>query len=280
MSRRRRHTRAAPWATRAALAALSALAVAAADDPSGADASEPGPRQIFESWFERTWGFDTLESYLLHWPDGISSEFLLARRFVDGRVEIAIDVEAPADSRNQAYLLRLRPDRADELFYLPRPDRPRPTWRVRSLPATQLAAQLPGFPGWLTLLEVRPLAPDEFRHARLPDEIVEGEPCRVIASTPKRDLGFERVELAVSRHSGFALRSVYFRNGRPVHTVKLRPADVREFGKRQLARLRRIEAGNGRPLAELELVNARPDALLPDRLFTRANLLQQRFPSP
>ena len=177
----------APWATRAALAALSALAVAAADNPGGAvddpgraAAGEPSPRQVFETWFERSWGFDSLESYVLRWPDGISSEFLLARRFVDGRAEVAIDVEAPADSRNQAYLLRQRPDGVDELFYVPRPDLPRPTWRVRSLPATQLAAQLPGFPGWLTLLEIRPLGPGEFRHARLPDEIVEGEPCRVV----------------------------------------------------------------------------------------------------
>ncbi len=272
----RRDTQAAPWARRAALAALSILAIAAADDPAG----EPSPRQVFEAWFARTWGFDTLESYRLRWPDGIASEFLLARRFVDGRAEITIDVEAPAEFRNQAYLLRQLLDGAYELFYLPHPDLPRPTWRVRSLPTTQLAAQLPGFPGWLTLLEVRPLAPGEFRHARLPDEIVEGEPCRVVASTPTRDLGFERVELAVSRQSGFALRSVYFRNGRPAHRVRLRPDDVREFGTRQLAALRRIEAGNGRPLAELELVNALPDALLPDHLFTRENLLQQRFPSP
>ena len=58
----RRDTPVAPWATRAALAALSAVTVAAADDPGGGAAPEPSPHQVFEAWFERTWGFDTLES--------------------------------------------------------------------------------------------------------------------------------------------------------------------------------------------------------------------------
>lgn len=257
-------------------AALAALLVA---PPAWGGDEQPDAAELFRAWFERRYHFDALEAYAATRPDGLSVEFLLARRWVDGRAQVAMKVERPPDLRHRAYLLNVRADAPDRLAFLENPGAPRPTWRVGQLPVQQWDADLFGTPVNLTPLEIRPLLPDELEHVRLPDERIAGEPCRLIASHPVRDVGIDRIELALSVRSGVALRTRYFRDEREVRRVLVDPADVRAFGERSAPALRRIESGAGTPLLELRLANAQFDPELPDRLFSLGNLKLQRYPS-
>lgn len=120
----------------------------------------------------------------------------------------------------------------------------------------------------------------ELAYRWLGEEQVDGVSCYLLQGRPEqRDLGFDRVELAISAQDGRALRTRCFRRGREFRRVSSSATDFGEFDGRRLPERRRIESPPGRPPLVLELGNAVVEPPLPDSLFTRKSLIVQRFPS-
>ena len=227
---------------------------------------------LANAYFDQIYGFDALAAYESRRGGG-SASFAVARRWRDGRAKILIDVLKPSSFSKWALLLLHNTDRSDDLFaYVP-------AWRkVTRLTAidleTQVLFQL--FP----LGEFRPIAAGELAYRSLPDAVVEGEECIVVEGRPRhRGLGFDRVELSLSRKSGLALQSRFYRKANEIRRVLVSPEDIREYGDRLLPERRRILTPPDTGYTELILRNLDVDPVLPDSLFTQHNLRLQRFPS-
>jgi len=241
-------------------------------------AGEDGPRELADRHFQQLYGFDSVEAYERS-AGAALTRFAVARRWVDGQAELLIDMEHPIQLAKFAFLLRRNRDRLDDFFvYLP--DGPGSTGiRRRVKRFAVVPDETRTLSGIVSLSVLRPIATDELDYRRLAEEEVEGERCTVIEGIPKRGtLPFDRIELAVSPSSGFALRTRYFAGERELRQVLISPEDIREFAGRPLPSRRRIVTPSGY-VSELRLAQAMVDISLPDSLFTHHNLRVQRFPS-
>jgi hypothetical protein len=263
-------------ATLATLALLARPQLARGEEPPSP--SDALARELAEAWFEQLYGFDALEAYRST-DGGLVTEFVIARRWRDGQAQLLIDVRSPPGDRDVALLFLQRRDRSDDVFLLPR-DAPRALKSIERRTAAQLEVSVPGLASRLALLDLRPIAPGELAYRWLGEEQVDGVSCYLLEGRPEqRDLGFDRVELAISAQDGGALRTRYFRRGREFRRVSSSATDFGEFDGRRLPERRRIESPPGRPPLVLELRNAVVEPPLPDSLFTRRSLIVQRFPS-
>jgi hypothetical protein len=258
-----------------ALAACAGLARgqedAAARSAAGSEAAEIARRALGRD-------FSGLEAWRIR-AEATGAAFLIARRTVDGRAQVAIDVVEPPQFRNHRMLLLQNEDRSDDLFWIPNHAGPRTKWRIERLPAIDLTSRLPQLPGNVALLDVRPFRADELDHARVGEETIGGELCDVISSTPTGKPAFDRLEQAVSRRTGVALRRSWFRGDREFRRDLVAPGDVEQHEGRWLAMRTRIESPPGRSPTELTLERLRETSELPDRLFQHRALLTRRFPS-
>ncbi len=221
--------------------------------------------------FAQLSGFDAVEAYEVS-KGSASASFVVMRRWSGSGAEVLIDVHEPASLERLAILITQNDDRSDDLFaYFP-------AWR-RVLRLNPRLLQAPIFE-LISLADVRPIAPGELEYSRLEDEEVAGELCTVLEGRPThKGLGFERVELVLSRESGFSLRTSFFRSGREIRRVLIAPEDLRRYGQRLLPARRRILFDpDGEPV-RVELRNVRINPALPARLFSHHNLMTQRFPS-
>ncbi len=251
--------------------ALPLVAALAAGAPLAHAFNDSELAALGDGHFARLYGFDALEAYRAR-RGRASASFVVMRRWQGGQAQVLIDVREPSSFRKWAILMLQRGHRSDDLFaYIP-------AWRrVQRLNPGLL--QQPIF-DLISLGDLRPISPGELAYVRLPNERVEGELCVVLEGRPlHRGLGFERVELALSGESGFALRTRYFRGDREMRRVLISPGDLRRFGGRELPSRRRILVDpEGEPTV-VDLVNVMVDPLLPARLFSPQSLKSQHFPS-
>ena len=235
--------------------------------------------QLAEGWFHQLHGFDALEAYDV--VDGRRRvAFALARKWKGDAVKILFRFGRPRERDRLVFLLLQRRDGGDILFvHLPRKVKSGLFARepIMRIPASRLVY---GGRRGIPIGEFRPFLPEELSHTRLPDTEVDGEPCYVVESRPTgiHPFGFDRLELALSHRTGVALRSRYFKEEKQLIEVRVSPDDVRLREGRWLPVERHIHTEDGEPTS-LVLRNIRVDATLPDKLFTRHNMLVQRFPS-
>jgi hypothetical protein len=220
---------------------------------------------------------------------------MIARKWHDEGVRIVFDVIRPRAAARVAALLIQRPGERDEMFiFAPPPPRVGSSPYTGASPRRDVARQrwlLPRLDlatpsgGSVPTGEIRPFLPGELRHERRPDEVIDGEPCRVIASdvlAPWLNSGRQSVthlDLAISIRTGVALRTRYYRNGRELRRVTTEPSDVELYGDRWLPTRRTVHNLENRDRTELILRNVLIDAELPDPLFTREALVRQNFPT-
>ncbi len=234
--------------------------------------SDPEAAALAEAWFDQLLGFDALEAYVA----GSGREhlgFAVARKWKDGLARIVIQVLEPSAWNDLAVLIVQNRDRSDDFFaYL---DFMR---KVRRLRAPQFDFPISIGGGRLPYAEFRPFHRAELAHRRLPDEVVAGEPCRVVESRPVvASFEFDRLEHALSTRTGVALRTRYFRHGRELSRIDVTPEDVKAHEGRFLPVRRSIRIGDARPY-DLVLQNLMIDPALPDRLFTSHAIRFQKFP--
>jgi hypothetical protein len=231
----------------------------------------PDPTQLGESWFDRLHGFDALLAFESK-RGPVRTSLLVARRWVEGRAQLIIDILLPRVFEDWAFMLLHNYDRSDDLFvYVP--------WlkRVRRISSIEIEKEL--LFEVMPIGELRPITFGEMEYEMLGEEQVAGEPCWLIEARPlHRGLGHSRVVLAISKHSGFALRTEFYRGERIGRRVLIDPGDMDLYGDRLLPRRLLIETPPSPGATELTLHNALVDPVLPDRLFTKHNLRVQRFP--
>jgi hypothetical protein len=256
-------------AARAVLASLLGLAGLL---PLGARALEArDPAALAATYFERLYGFNSLEAYEAR-RGPAHTTFSIARRWSHGRADVLVDIASPQAFSKWGFLLHHQTDRVDDLFvYLP------DFRRVRRFSAPQLLREIPFkvFP----IGELRPLTRDEFAYALLGEAELAGEACVVVEARPLHSgLAFDRLVLAISTVSGFALESRTFSADRELRRVRISPGDVRDVGGRMFPIRRSIRTPTSEDETELVLRNVMLDPELPARLFRKRTLLQQRFP--
>ncbi len=242
---------------------------------------EPEAKEIAEGWFQQRHGFDALEAYEADLGN-LTIAFGLARKWQNGRVRLLIDFNRPQVMDELMLLLLQRRGRSDDLFvYLsPKIFPPLVSRRVRRLHVGRLDLGIPSASRFVQMSDLRPFLPEELRHERLPDIEIQGHPCRVIESRPTEDgrFPFDRVEFAISKVTGVALRTRHFKAGRLTREVNIDAGDVAEFDGRWLPIRERIEVPSGETV-DLRLLNIDVDPPLPNRLFSRGNLIKQKFPA-
>jgi hypothetical protein len=246
----------------------------------GASAAGPEPppardaAEVAEAWFRQVHRFDALEAYEGRLGSRVM-QFVVARRWKDGRAQLLVDIRAPQSLAKVAFLFLQNRDRSDDFFvYWP------PARKVLRLTAAELDSGVLPIGRLMTLGDMRPVLPGELVHTPLPDTEVEGEPCRSVESRPSgRTLGFDRMVLEISKKTGVALRTRLYRGRREVRRISVSPNDVRRFDGRYLPVRREIEILTDGAKAELVLRNLMIDPPLPDQLFSEQSLITQRFPS-
>ena len=251
---------------------LVALLLLVAASPAPAPAFEGlEAAQLGDGHFARLFGFDGFEAYEAR-KGPASARYVVMRRWESGSAEVLIDFREPAAFTKWAVLMLQRDQRSDDVFvYIPR-------FR-KVLRINPVLLQEPIF-DLITLGEMRPITPGELTYRRLGEELIAGEDCVIVEGRPRhRGLGFERVELAVSKESGFSLRTVYFARGHELRRVLISPLDIRRLGGRRLPVLRHILLPGDATPTVLELLNVVVDTTLPARLFTHHALRVQNFPS-
>ncbi len=241
--------------------------------PEDALVTPPDPRELGEGWFEQLQGFDALEAYEARAGRGVV-QFVVARRWRDGRAQILVDVVSPRSYTKWAFLFLQNRERSDDFFvYVPG------LRRVLRLPAVQLEGSIMAVLGrHATLADLRPILPGELEYELRPDSEIDGEPCWTVEARPAdRWLGFERMELAISKRTGVALRTAMHK-GSEVRRILVSPKDVRIYEGRYLPIRRRLEVTPAGVTVEVFLRNLMIDPPLPDQLFSKQSLLTQRFP--
>jgi hypothetical protein len=275
----------------ALVVAIGAAGVARAEGPGShlapIDAAEPAPEArsspdwtesdpeaaaLVERWYEQLLGFNALEAYEAG-TGHLRVTFAVARKWEQGLARIVIKVQEPSALSDLAVLILQNRARSDDFFvYL---DFMRKVRRMRA-PEFEFPISVGG--GRLPYAEFRPFLHDELVHRRLPDEVVSGEPCRVVESRPvAQGFEFDRLEHALSGRTGVALRTRYFAHGRELSRIEVSPDDVEEHDGRFLPARRRIRIVGARPY-DLVLQNLMIDPALPDRLFTSHAIRFQKFP--
>lgn len=242
---------------------------------SSEDAVPTSATSVAERWFTQLYGFDAFEAYEGR-TGARTVQFVVARRWKDGRVQLLVDIRKPEALRKRDFLLFQNRNRSDDLFlFVPYSNRP-----VRRLTAAELRVSLPGM-GWLLNVgDLRPPLPGELEHRPLADTEIEGEACWAVESHPTgRSLGFDRMELAISKKTGVALRTRYFRGAREVRRVLVSPEDVKLFDDRYLPTRRQLLRLTDDTTGELVLRNLMIDPPFPDQLFSKQSLITQRYPS-
>jgi hypothetical protein len=254
------------------LLAAPSVARATGEDPPSSP--EPSAEELGSRWFDQMFGFDAMEAYEAR-SKAHRVEFVVLRKWNGPAAELLIDLRAPRAVSSWAYLFRHNPGRPDDLFIYSSGLR-----RVRRIPPPRMSFPLPFLGAALSVLNFRPFLPGELLYERLPDVAIQGEPCYGLALRPASPaLGFDRVELAISRRTGVALRERYFRKGSETLRVRVRPEAAHRYEDRWLPEQRRIQSLPTGPEVELTLRNLMIQPALPDRLFTEHNLRVQRFPS-
>jgi hypothetical protein len=245
-----------------------------------ASTPEPDPgranhaTEVAEAWFSQLHRFDALEAYE-GWLGSRRVQFVVARRWKDGRAQLLVDLRAPRSVAKVAFLLLQNRDRSDDFFvYSPS------LRKVLRITAAELDTSVVPIGRLMTLGDLRPVLPGELVHTPLPDTEVEGESCWAVESRPSgRPLGFDRMVLEISQKTGVALRTRLYRGRREVRRITVSPRDVRRFDERYLPVRRRVEILTDGAEAELVLRNLMIDPPLPDQLFSKQSLITQRFPS-
>lgn len=222
--------------------------------------------------FHQLHGFDALEAYKVR-KGPASAAFVVARRWTGHEAQLVVEVEEPGSFSKWAVLMLPRQRRGDDVFiYVP-------NFR-RVLRMSPVIMRRPIFE-LITLDDIRPIAPGELDYTQLSDETIDGQICIGLAGHPRlSDMGFERVELAVSLETGFSLRTRYFGSKREIRRVLIAADDIRRYGERWLPSRRTVltDPKKGVPTV-VELINLLPDPMLPDRFFSKHTLRAQRFPS-
>ena len=238
-------------------------------------------RALAESWFHQHQGFDSVEAYEAQ-VGSVRVEFGNARKWVDVVAKLLLDFNKPAVLDDLMLLFLQQRDRSDDLFvYLsPRLFPPTVSRRIRRLHVRRLDLGLPAAARFVQIGDFRPFLPGELRHTRSSDIEIEGEACRVIESRPVDDgrFSFDRLELALSRQTGVALRTRHYRNEQLIREVYVSPKDVAEFDGHWLPVRQQIRVP-GQPSLDLTLKNVDVGPPLPDRLFSPRNQIAQKFPA-
>ena len=188
-------------------------------------------------------------------------------------------IREPKEFRKWAALLRYNPERDDDLFVYIHTGVSDVARRVRRLPPVTLESDPVGHV--LPLGVLRPISDGELEYRSLAEEReVEGEACDVVeGKTRRQGVWFDRVELAISRKSGFALETRYYRGDRQLRRVVSPPGDIRDYGDRKLPSRRLIFSPSAREPLELVLRNLLDEPEFPRKFFTKHNLRVQRFPT-
>ena len=92
-----------------------------------------------------------------------------------------------------------------------------------------------------------------------------------------RDLGFDRIELAISQRTGVPLRTVYYQGEKEIRSLTTAAADVKEFDGRFLPTRRTVRTADG-TVAQVLLRQHDTEREVKRRVFTRQSLKTQRFP--
>jgi hypothetical protein len=257
------------------MAGVFLLLLLLVDDAAAFEVARPqdGP-EAAEAYFAQVHRFDALEAY----EATLGSrrvQFVVARRWKDGRAQLLVDIRSPRSFEKVAFLFLQNRERSDDFFvYWP------PLRRVLRVTAAELETSMLPIGRLMTLGDLRPTLPGELIHSPLPDTEVEGEPCWVVESRPSgRRLGFDRMVLEISRRTGVALRTRFFNGEREIRRILVSPEDVRLFDDRYLPVRRRVEIPTDDTTAEVVLRNLMIDPPLPDQLFSKQSLITQRFPS-
>lgn len=247
----------------------------AAFEPEPAETAPPATpldaTRLAEDWFHLIYGFDALQAFESR-RGPVQTSFLVARRWVEGRAQVVVDILAPQVFEDWAFMLIHNLDRSDDLFvYVPG------FRRVRRVVAIELEKEM--LFDVMPIGELRPITVGEMEYRSLGEEQVAGEPCWLIEGRPLHaGLSHTRVVLALSKQSGFALRTEFYRGERVGRRVWIDPDDMDLFGDRLLPSRIRIETPPLEGTTQLTLRNVLVDPVLPDSLFTSANLIKQRFP--
>jgi hypothetical protein len=236
-------------------------------------APKDGP-EAAEAWFAQLHRFDALEAYEAQ-IGARRVQFMVARRWKEGRAQLLVDIRAPRAFEKVAFLLLQNRERSDDFFiYWP------PLRKVLRVTAAELQAGMLPIGQLMTLGDLRPTLPGELAHTPLPDTVIEGQDCWVVESRPTgRRLGYDRMEIAISRETGVALRTRFYQGSRQVRRILVSPSDVRRFDDRYLPVRRRVEMLGEKATAEILLRNLMINPPLPDQLFSKQSLITQRFPS-
>jgi hypothetical protein len=248
----------------------------------GALLGAPGPGRTLEALdlealgerhFRQLYGFSALEAYEAR-RGSQSSEFVVARRWREGGVDVVVDIRKPTAMHKWAFLFRQSRAHPDDFFiYIPLPG----FRRVRRFGASYQEADLPFV--FMPLREVRPFLPGELEYTQSVEAEIQGEACHLVRARPRNSqTRLSQIEFAISPKHGISLRTRYFRDGREVRRVLVSPEDIRVEEGRVLVRRRRLVIMPSGDETVLTLRNFLLDPELPDRFFTHHNLRVQRFP--
>src|SRR5258705_2428749 len=138
---------------------------------------------------------------------------------------------------------------------------------------------MPFVGGLPTLADLWPQQLSDYTYARLPDETLENVKCQVLESRPKRrDGGFDRIVTVLTPDSHVALETRWLRGDKVVRLDRVGVKDIDTSQGRPVAVRHEIVRGSDAP--QIVVVGRFSlDPVLPDQIFTTANLRIGRFPS-
>jgi len=266
---------------RSALLAVSVLALAAAAR-AAEPAAEPTAAQLAAAAFEQRFSGNVVEVWSTDW-DGLQLTLGVARRWESGKPEVLLRVLDPHKYKTLGFLLKERKnDQPSVTYYRSKEMFPpsRKTGRNLDVVVASWIERLPFVQGLPTLADLWPQPTSDFTHRRLPDETVQDVKCHVLESVPvKKDEAYDRIVTLLAPDSSVALEKRWLRGEKVVRVDRVGIKDIDTTQGRPFARRHEIEQTGGGPAQIVVVANYSLDPVMPDQIFTTANLRIGRFPS-
>ena len=236
-----------------------------------------------ERWLDTLARRDVLEAYELTAAES-SLGLAVARKQFEDEVRVLSYVVRPRHLNEVALLALRRPGRPADIFtyatsqiYGRAPGGPQAGAVIRASSASRALFLAAAAAGAVELLI--PALPGDYRFEAAGQASIEAEPCVALVAFPiVPDDDLTELRLWISERTGIALKREYRSAEGLVQTVRVPPESVRRIDGVWVATIQQVRTAKGDE-AELELVNSLPGVELPERLFTRRSLQQQRFPS-
>jgi len=195
------------------------------------------------------------------------------KRTPDGRSNILMQFQEPADIRGARFLIIESTPDNDMYMYMPG------LFKVRKITSRRISSSILGTDFSYEDYERLHGVFTDLRAEQYPDEVLDGRPVHVINSYPEGDSGYEKIKTYIDIETCVALKTELFERGHQLRkTLTVDPADIKKEGDIHVPHKLLMRDLRDKTETHLVVQEIKTDVALDDTLFDPKQLKEKKAP--